>query len=90
MIKRKVEGPNGMVRQAPKLIDQFKKPLDARVGNGSTVKVQYNEWETTNKYGSFKGLDFQAMQVLNLVEVGTPDGEELGMTTEEYTMEDEL
>ena len=90
MIKRKVEGPNGMVRQAPKLIDQFKKPLDARVGNGSTVKVQYNEWETTNKYGNFKGLDFQAMQVLNLVEVGTPDGEELGMTTEEYTMEDEL
>jgi|TARA_B110000977_G_scaffold196907_1_gene278261 hypothetical protein len=90
LIKRKVEGPNGMVRQAPKLIDQFKKPLDARVGNGSTVKVQYNEWETTNKYGSFKGLDFQAMQVLNLVEVGTPDGEELGMTTEEYTMEDEL
>jgi len=90
LIKRKVEGPNGMVRQAPKLIDQFKKPLDARVGNGSTVKVQYNEWETTNKYGSFKGLDFQAMQVLNLVEVGTPDGEELGMTTEEYSMEDEL
>jgi|TARA_B110000908_G_scaffold169847_1_gene227879 hypothetical protein len=90
LIKRKVEGPNGMVRQAPKLIDQFKKPLDARVGNGSTVKVQYNEWETTNKYGNFKGLDFQAMQVLNLVEVGTPDGEELGMTTEEYTMEDEL
>ena len=31
LIKRKVEGPNGMVRQAPKLIDQFKKPLDARV-----------------------------------------------------------
>jgi hypothetical protein len=90
LIKRKVEGPTGMVRQAPKLIDQFKKPLDARVGNGSTVKVQYNEWETTNKYGNFKGLDFQAMQVLNLVEVGTPDGEELGMTTEEYTMEDEL
>jgi hypothetical protein len=90
LIKRKVEGPNGMVRQAPKLIDQFKKPLDARVGNGSTVKVQYNEWETTNKYGNFKGLDFQAMQVLNLVEVGTPDGEELGMTAEEYTMEDEL
>ena len=38
----------------------------------------------------FYGLDFQAMQVLNLVEVGTPDGEELGMTTEEYSMEDEL
>lgn len=89
LIKRKVEGPNGMVRQAPKLIDQYKNPLDARVGNGSTVRVQYNEWETTNKYGTFKGLDFQAMQVLDLVEVGTPDGEELGITSEP-SMEDEL
>jgi len=89
LIKRKVEGPNGMVRQAPKLIDQYKNPLDARVGNGSTVRVQYNEWETTNKYGTFKGLDFQAMQVLDLVEVGTPDGEELGITAEP-SMEDEL
>ena len=77
LIKRKVEGPNGMVRQAPKLIDQYKNPLDARVGNGSTVRVQYNEWETTNKYGTFKGLDFQAMQVLDLVPMKSQDGDEL-------------
>ena len=56
--------------------------------NGSVVKVQYNEWETTNKFGSFKGLDFQAMQVLDLVEVGSPDGSEFESEADE--MEDEL
>ena len=76
-IKRKVNGPNGMVRNAPKLFDKSKEPLDTIVGNGSTVKVQYNEWETDNKYGSFKGLDFQAMQVLDLVALKSQDGSEL-------------
>jgi hypothetical protein len=76
-IKRKVNGPNGMVRNAPKLFDKNKEPLDTIVGNGSTVKVQYNEWETDNKYGNFKGLDFQAMQVLDLVSLKSQDGSEL-------------
>ena len=53
-----------------------KVPLDELVGNGSRVKVQYNEWETTNKYGTFKGLDFQAMQVLNLISYKAGDGDE--------------
>ena len=88
VIKRKVEGKDGMVRAAPRLVDQYKNPLDAKVGNGSVVKVQYNEWETTNKFGSFKGLDFQAMQVLDLVEVGSPDGSEFESEADE--MEDEL
>ena len=90
LIKRKVEGKGGMVRQAPKLVDKHKNTLDAQVGNGSLVKVQYNEWEVTNKYGTFQGLDFQAMQVLELVEFGAPDGAELGITYEEEAMEDEL
>jgi hypothetical protein len=90
LIKRKVEGKGGMVRQAPKLVDKNKNTLDAQVGNGSLVKVQYNEWEVTNKYGTFQGLDFQAMQVLELVEFGAPDGAELGITYEEEAMEDEL
>ena len=79
---KQVNGPNGMVRKAPKLFDKDKIPLDELVGNGSKVKVQYNEWETTNKYGDFKGLDFQAMQVLDLVEYEgrSPDGAELGFT----------
>jgi len=76
-IKRKVNGPNGMVRNAPKLFDANKNPMDEIVGNGSTVKVQYNEWETDNKYGSFKGLDFQAMQVIDLVPLKSQDGAEL-------------
>ena len=77
VIKRKVNGTNGMVRPAPKLFDKDKNPLDTIVGNGSTVRVQYNEWETENKYGQFKGLDFQAMQVVDLVSVKAGDGDEL-------------
>lgn len=76
VIKRKVNGPNGMVRPAPKLVDKNKQPLDCNIGNGSSVKVQYKEWESNWKGKLFKGLDFQAMQVLNLIEVGTPDGAE--------------
>ena len=74
--KRKVNGPNGMVRQAPKLLDANKNPIDELVGNGSKVRVQYNEWETSNKYGDFKGLDFQAMQVIDLVQYKSSDGSE--------------
>jgi len=74
--KRKVNGPNGMVRQSPKLLDANKVPIDELVGNGSKVRVQYNEWETSNKYGDFKGLDFQAMQVLDLVQYKSSDGSE--------------
>lgn len=75
-IKRKVNGPNGMVRKAPLLMDTDKVPLDENVGNGSKVKVQYNEWEATNKFGTFKGLDFQAMQVIDLISYKAGDGDE--------------
>tara|TARA_R110002012_G_scaffold280782_1_gene469471 strand:+ start:361 stop:798 length:438 start_codon:yes stop_codon:yes gene_type:complete len=74
--KRKVNGPNGMVRQSPKLLDANKVPMDELVGNGSKVRVQYNEWQTSNKYGDFKGLDFQAMQVIDLVQYKSSDGSE--------------
>jgi hypothetical protein len=77
-IKRKVNGADGRTRQAPKLFDKDKVPMDEVVGNGSEVKVQYAEWETSNKYGDFKGLDFQAMQVINLVSYRSGDGDELG------------
>ena len=82
VIKRKVNGPNGMIRQAPKLFDADKKPLDELIGNGSKVKIQFNpyDWEYAGKTG--KSLDFQAMQVLELVEYEgrTPDGAELGFS----------
>jgi hypothetical protein len=87
IIKRKVNGPNGMVRPAPRLVDQYKNPLDARVGNGSVVKVQYKEWQSDWKGQTFYGLDFQAMQVIELIEVGSPDGAEFGI---EDQMGDEL
>ena len=87
VIKRKVNGPNGMVRQPPKLVDGSKNPIDERVGNGSSVKVQYKEWESVWKGKTFKGLDFQAMQVLDLVSVGSVDGGEFDV---EDDMGDEI
>ena len=76
LIKRKVNGPNGMIRSAPKLLDKHKQPMNVAVGNGSKVKVQYKEWETTWNGMQYKGLDFQAMQVLDFVEYASPDGAE--------------
>ena len=89
IIKRKVNGPNGMVREAPRLFNKYKNPLDARVGNGSVVRVQYKEWESVWKGTTFKGLDLQAVQVLDLVEVGSPDGAEFD-AFEDDEMENEL
>ena len=43
IIKRKVNGPNGMVRSAPRLLDQNKQEVNLAVGNGSKIRVQYNE-----------------------------------------------
>jgi len=77
-IKRKVNGAEGRTRPAPKLFDKDKVPMDEVVGNGSEVKIQYSEWETSNKFGDFKGLDLQAVQVLDLVTYRTGDGDELG------------
>jgi hypothetical protein len=76
LIKRKVNGPNGMIRSAPKLLDKHKQPMNVAVGNGSKVKVQYKEWESTWNGTVYKGLDLQAMQVLDLIEYSSPDGAE--------------
>jgi hypothetical protein len=73
IIKRKVNGPNGMIREAPDLIDRYKKPLNVAVGNGSRVKVLFKEWDTKWNGTVYKGLDFKAMQVLDLVEYGGGD-----------------
>jgi len=81
VIKRKVNGPNGMIRRAPKLIDRQREEVDYQVGNGSKVKVQYKPWESTRNGTVYRGLDFQAMQVLELV---TYSGDE-----DEFDVEDE-
>jgi hypothetical protein len=86
VLKRKVTNKKGQKNPLPKLLDVNQQPIDILVGNGSDVKVQYREWEATNSYGTFKGLDFQAMQVLNLVPYGgdaSDDGAELGYIEEE-------
>ena len=57
VIKRKVNGPNGMVRTAPRLLDAEKNEVNYSVGNGSKIKVQYNEYAGENKYGPYVGLD---------------------------------
>ena len=77
VIKRKVNGPNGMVRPAPRLLDADKQEVNYSVGNGSKVKVQFNEYEGENKFGPYTGLDLQAVQVLDLVEYRSEDGAEL-------------
>ena len=77
VIKRKVNGPNGMVRTAPRLLDAEKNEVNYSVGNGSKVRVQFNEYQGENKYGPYTGLDLQAVQVLDLVEYRAEDGAEL-------------
>jgi len=73
IIKRKVNGPKGMIRQAPELLDKNKQPLNVNVGNGSTVRVLYKEWSSEYKGKLFKGLDFCKMQVIDLIEFGGVD-----------------
>ena len=82
IIRRNVNGPNGMIRKAPKLFDRQKNLLDINIGNGSRVKVQFKEWEVNRSGQTFKGLDFQALQVLDLIEFST-DGSELEAELEE-------
>ena len=84
VIKRKVNGPNGMVRNAPRLIDQNKQDINLAVGNGSQVRVQCSEyeWEYAGKSG--KSLDLQAVQVIELVEYKAEDGSEFFDDNEEF------
>ena len=84
IVKRKVNGPNGMVRNAPRLLDQNKQDITLAVGNGSKVRVQCNEyeWEYAGKSG--KSLDLQAVQVMELVEYRASDGSEFFDDNEEF------
>ena len=84
IIKRKVNGPNGMVRNAPRLLDQNKQDVNLAVGNGSKVRVQCNEyeWEYAGKEG--KSLDLQAVQIIDLVEYKDEDGSEFFDEGEEF------
>tara|TARA_R110002020_G_scaffold47945_3_gene137087 strand:- start:3838 stop:4269 length:432 start_codon:yes stop_codon:yes gene_type:complete len=88
VIKRKVNGPNGMVRDAPKLIGRNLEPLTVNVGNGSKVRVKYKEWESTWKGQKFKGLDFVKLQVIDLIEYHSDDNEDELTAVDEEEIED--
>ena len=84
IIKRKVNGPNGMVRNAPRLLDQNKQDVNLAVGNGSKVRVQCNEyeWQYAGKEG--QSLDLQAVQIVDLVKYKAEDGSEFFDEGEEF------
>ena len=63
-------------------MDASRAAVDTRVGNGSKVKVQYKPWEVSRNGTTYKGLDFQGMQVLNLVSFSL-DGDEFDIEEEE-------
>jgi hypothetical protein len=84
VIKRKVNGPNGVTRPAPRLLDKDKQEINVAVGNGSKVRVQFNEYSGEGKYGPYQGLDLQAVQVVDLIEYRSADGEELLADGEEF------
>ena len=88
IIKRKVNGPRGMIREAPKLYDRSKNEVDCQVGNGSRVKVQYKEWTSERNGQTFKGLDFMAMQIIDLVQYSGQAGDEFDSLDSD--LEDEL
>ena len=88
VIKRKVNGPNGMIRKAPILVDRSLKEVDVNVGNGSKVKVKYKEWESTWNGRQFKGLDFVKMQIIDLVEYNRDDREDELTAMEDEELDD--
>jgi hypothetical protein len=73
-----------MIRPAPRLLDASKQEINTAVGNGSKVRVQYNEYSGEGKYGPYTGLDLQAVQVIDLVPYKGADGEELLADGEEF------
>ena len=83
VFKRRVDGPRGMIREAPKLYDRMKNEIDCQVGNGSKVRVQYKEWESQRNGTTYRGLDFMAMQVIDLVAYAGDAGSEFDVLESE-------
>ena len=70
VIRRKVDGPSGMKRAAPRLFDESKNEVDVQIGNGSEVAVKYTarEWEYNGKAGIT--ADLKAVQVIKHIPYG--------------------
>ena len=58
--------------------------VNLAVGNGSKIRVQYNEYSGEGKFGPYTGLDLQAVQVVDLVEYKAEDGSEFFDEGEEF------
>jgi len=84
ILKRKVNGPNGMVRPSPRLMDASKQDVTTAVGNGSKIKVQFNEYSGEGKFGPYVGLDLQAVMITDLVPYKNGDGDEFISDGEEF------
>ncbi|MAH48619.1 hypothetical protein CMI37_22530 [Candidatus Pacearchaeota archaeon] len=68
--------PDGTINPPVRVVDKAKNPLDAAVGNGSKVKIQYQPRVIENKFGIFNWLELQAVQVLDLVEYNNGETDE--------------
>jgi hypothetical protein len=73
-----------MIRPAPRLLDSDKQEVTTAVGNGSKVRVQFNEYTGEGKYGPYIGLDLQAVQIVDLVPYKNGDGDEFFSDGEEF------
>ena len=89
-INRKVNGPRGTIREAPRLVDAQKETLNCLVGNGSKVKVQARPWEMNRNGQEFKGLELEAVQVLKLVYYSPKAGDEFDVIETDEEEVDEL
>ena len=80
----------GQPNSIPKLKDKYGKDVDVEVGNGSKVRIQYQEWSSNWNGQNFQGLDLQGLQILELVEVDrVADGEELESLVEPLEGDDD-
>ena len=75
VIKRKVNGPNGMTRKAPRLLDNDKNDVDVLIGNGSTVAVTLSVYDTRRK--SIVGTRLDRVKVLEHVLPPSNDDDEV-------------
>ena len=74
----------------PKVVDNLGTPMDGTVliGNGSKVKVQCKPWEINRNGQAFKGLELQAVQVIDLVQYSSGDGDEFDSVVEEAEVDE--
>ena len=70
VIKRNVTKIDGTPTKVPVLIDENKQPTDVKIGNGSRVKVHYEEMKGVGERSKnpYHIIDLKGVMILNLVE----------------------